>query len=158
MAGLANAFTGIGAVFKQIVGTNLASYVELSKLLLRQIPGVGKVVDKIFPNTDDEKSATLREMELRHIEDNAQADALNYFKAKAKERQRRSETAADINATIPGIFSQDSRAKAGIYSSGGGEFWSRQVVMIQRQLLDELVSNTEATRQTTDAVKNNLSY
>jgi hypothetical protein len=73
LAGLANVFTGVGEVLKNIIGSNLASYVELTKLLLRRI-GFRGVIDKLFPGTGTNDNPVAREMELRRNAELAEID------------------------------------------------------------------------------------
>lgn len=154
LAGIANAWTGITSILQLAVGTMIGQAIELQKLLLRAT-GLGFVVKKIFPDTSNEENPVARDMENRRIAEDAEIEANAYFKKKAKQREIRSAMITDLNQMVPAMFSRDSRAQAGIYSTAGGEFWQKQVVMIQRELLSELQNNTEATQETTNAVREN---
>ena len=152
LAGVANAWTGITSILQLAVGTMIGQIIGLQKRLLRAT-GLGVVVDKFFPDTSNEQNPLAREMELRREAELAEIDANDYFKKRAKQREIRSAMVSDLQTTIPAMFSRDSRAQAGIYSTSGGEFWQKQTVAIQRELLAELQDNTEATRDTTSAVR-----
>lgn len=152
LAGAANVWTAITSALTKVGGDLLAKYVGAYKGAARAV-GLGKVVDKFFPDTSDEQNPLAREMELRREAELAEIDANDYFKKRAKQREIRSAMVSDLQTTIPAMFSRDSRAQAGIYSTSGGEFWQKQTVAIQRELLAELQDNTEATRDTTSAVR-----
>jgi hypothetical protein len=152
LAGIANAWTGITSILQLAVGTMIAQFIGLQKRMLR-MTGLGFVVDKFFPDTSNEQNPVAREMELRREAELAEIDANDYFKKRAKEREIKVAMSEDIQNLIPAMFSRDSRSQAGIYATAGGEFWQKQVVGIQKQLLDELKNNTEATKETTSAVR-----
>lgn len=152
LAGAANIWTAITSALTKVGGDLLAKYVGAYKGAARAV-GLGKVVDKFFPDTTDEQNPVAREMELRREAELAEIDANDYFKKRAKQREIKVAMSEDIQNLIPAMFSRDSRAQAGIYATAGGEFWQKQVVGIQKMMLDELKNNTEATKETTSAVR-----
>jgi hypothetical protein len=157
LAGAANYWTFITSALKGVSGWLIGSMIEIQKRMYR-LAGLGRIVDKFFPDTSNEEDPVAREMENRRIAEDAEIEANAYFKKKAKQREIRSAMVSDLQTTIPAMFSRDSRAQAGIYSTSGGEFWSKQTVAIQRQLLEELIHNTTATKDVETAVKSSGSF